>query len=408
MKKLKPESVGFSSERLNRISAWMETYVEEGKLSGVVASVSRFGQTVYKHKTGWADCESRIPMESDSIFRIMSMTKPVIAAAIMILYEEGCFNLNTPISDFIPSFKDVKVLTGSSDGKSDVEDLIRPISFRHLFTHTAGFILDGPVYESISRARNAWRKGDMFDERRGTLKDLVEMILQVPLAYQPGTRFCYSIATDVLGYLIEVISGKPLDQFLKERLFDPLEMDDTDFFVSSDKAHRLTSLYGQDDNPGRIKLLEKSAESSFLKKPLLLSGGGGLVSTLKDYSHFLQMFINGGEFKGNRILSPTTVDLFSINQAPSEALPFNIAGNEDLFHRGYGFSLATRVLMNVGQSGQAGSVGEFGWDGMYCTHCWVDRSLGIYGIFMTQFDSFNHYPLADTFKQLTYQALVNL
>lgn len=394
-----PEQVGFSATRLRRISTAMQRYIDEGKLAGMMTMIGRRGQVAHLETMGWMDREARRPMESDAIFRIKSMTKPVTAVALMTLYEEGFFTLNTPVSEFIPEFKDLKVFVRETAQGLEVEDLIRPITFRHLFTHTAGLSYGGNPDDPVSRSYRTLGEQE-------TSKDLVEMLRHAPLAIQPGTCFRYGLAIDVLGYLIEVISGQPLDQFFKERLFEPLSMVDTDFFVPPTKANRLTAVYERRENEPGLHLLEAPAASVCLKKPAFLSGGGGLVSTMSDYARFLQMLVNGGELDGVRILSPTTVDLFSINQAPAAALPFNIAGKEDLFHRGYGFSLGTRVLMDVGESGQAGSVGEFGWDGMYCTHCWVDRAQAMYGMLMTQLAPFNYYPLAATFKQLVYQALI--
>lgn len=201
------------------------------------------------------------------------------------------------------------------------------------------------------------------------------------------------------------IVNPELDQFLKERLFEPLGMVDTDFYVPQAKANRLTALYGHPEGATELKLMEAPANSPRFNKPAFLSGGG-LVSTVNDYARFLQMLVNGGELDGARILGPTTVDLFTVNHAPAAALPYGFAKGEDLFHQGYGYSLGTRVLMDVSASGKAGSVGEFGWDGAFNTYFWVDRTQSLYGLLMTQHSPNNYYPLADTFKQLTYQALI--
>lgn len=406
MKVVKPESAGFSSARLQRISAKMQTYVDEGKVAGMITTVARRGQTVHLEKTGWMDREAQRPMELDAIFRIASMTKPITAVAIMTLYEEGYFALNTPISEFIPGFQDVKVFVRETGDDVEVEDLVRPITFRHLFTHTAGLSYGWNQEDPVDRYYIKLQKAAGIERAKATTKDVVEMLTQAPLAYQPGTRWRYSLAIDVLGYLIEVISGQPLDRFFKDRLFEPLGMTDTDFCVPQTKATRLTALYGHPEGATELQLLEAPADSPRFVKPAFLSGGGGLVSTTSDYAHFLQMLVNGGELDGTRILSPTTVDLFTINHAPAAALPYGFAQGEDLFHQGYGYSLGTRVLMDVSASGKAGSVGEFGWDGAFNTYFWIDRTQALYGLLMTQHSPNNYYPLADTFKQLTYQALV--
>jgi len=406
MKVVKPESAGFSSARLQRISAKMQTYVDEGKVAGMITTVARRGQTVHLEKTGWMDREAQRLMELDAIFRIASMTKPITAVAIMTLYEEGYFTLNTPISEFIPGFQDVKVFVRETGDDVEVEDLVRPITFRHLFTHTAGLSYGWNQEDPVDRYYIKLQKAAGIERAKATTKDVVEMLTQAPLAYQPGTRWRYSLAIDVLGYLIEVISSQPLDRFFKDRLFEPLGMADTDFYVPQTKATRLTALYGHPEGATELQLLEAPADSPRFVKPAFLSGGGGLVSTTSDYAHFLQMLVNGGELDGTRILSPTTVDLFTINHAPAAALPYGFAKGEDLFHQGYGYSLGTRVLMDVSASGKAGSVGEFGWDGAFNTYFWIDRTQALYGLLMTQHSPNNYYPLADTFKQLTYQALV--
>ena len=406
MEVVKPISAGFSSARLQRISAKMQAYVDEGKVAGMITTVARRGQTVHLEKTGWMDREAQRPMELDAIFRIASMTKPITAVAIMTLYEEGYFTLNTPISAFIPGFQDVKVFVRETGDDVEVEDLARPITFRHLFTHTAGLSYGWNQDDPVDRYYIKLQKAAGVERAKVTTKDVVGMLTQAPLAFQPGTQWRYSLAIDVLGYLIEVISGQPLDRFFKDRLFEPLGMTDTDFYVPQSKAARLTALYGHPEGATELQLLEAPADSPRFSKPAFLSGGGGLVSTTSDYARFLQMLVNGGELDGTRILSPTTVDLFTINHAPAAALPYGFARGEDLFHQGYGYSLGTRVLMDVSASGKAGSMGEFGWDGAFNTYFWIDGTRALYGLLMTQHSPNNYYPLADTFKQLTYQALV--
>jgi CubicO group peptidase (beta-lactamase class C family) len=405
MQVVNPEKAGFSSARLQRISAKMQTYVDEAKLAGMITTVARQGQTVHLESTGWMDREAQRPMELDAIFRLASMTKPVTAVAIMTLYEEGHFTLNTPVSEFIPGFQDLKVFVRETEDDIEVENLIRPVTFRHLFTHTAGLSYGWNQDDPVDRCYIKLRETSKTDPAKATAKDVVEMLTQVPLAFQPGTQWRYSLAIDVLGYLVELISGQPLDRFFKERLFEPLGMTDTDFYVPQAKAGRLAALYGHPEGATELQRMKAPPDSHYLNKPAFLSGGGGLLSTTSDYARFAQMLVNGGELEGTRILSPTTVDLFTINHAPAAALPYGFAKGEDLFHQGYGYSLGTRVLTDVSASGKAGSVGEFGWDGAFNTYFWVDRAQALYGLLMTQHSPNNYYPLADTFKQLTYQAL---
>ena len=400
------KNVGFSPERLTRISTLMQRYVDDGKLAGIIATVARRGQTTYLEKFGMMDIEAHKPMEFDAIFRIASMTKPITSVAVMMLYEEGHFHLNTPVSDFIPGFKDTKVFVRETDDGIEVADLERPITFRHLFTHTAGLSYGWNENDPVDRQYQKAQQESGIDMRKATAKDLVEALTKLPLAFQPGTKWRYSFAIDVLGYLVEMISGKPLDVFLKERLFEPLGMTDTDFYVPETKADRLCALYGHPNSPDKLELLEPAAHSQRFQKPTFLSGGGGLVSTVHDYTRFAQMLVNGGELDGVRVLSPTTVDLYSINHMPEAALPYGFAEGEDLYHWGYGYSLGTRVLMEVSKSGMAGSVGEFGWDGAFSTYVWIDPKEALYGLMMLQHAPNAYYPIAQQFKQLTYQALV--
>jgi len=403
----KIESVGFSPARLGRITTLMQRYVDDGKLAGIIATVARRGQTAYMEKFGMIDIEANKPMEFDAIFRIASMTKPITSVAVMMLYEEGHFHLNTPISNFIPGFKDTKVFVREADdGSIEVADLERPLTFRHLFTHTAGLSYGWKEDDPVDRQYQKAQKESGIDMRKATVKDLVESLTTLPLAFQPGTKWRYSYAIDVLGYIIEVISGKSLDAFLKERLFAPLGMVDTDFYVPKAKANRLCALYGHPNSPDKLELIETPAHSQRFQKPAFLSGGGGLVSTVHDYARFAQMLVNGGELDGVRVLSPTTVALYSINHMPEAALPYGFAEGEDLYHWGYGYSLGTRVLMDVSKSGIAGSVGEFGWDGAFSTYVWIDPQEALYGLLMLQHAPNAYYPIAQQFKQLTYQALV--
>ncbi|HQE91479.1 MAG TPA: serine hydrolase domain-containing protein [Anaerolineae bacterium] len=400
------ENCGFSPVRLGRISTLMQRYVDDGKLAGLIATVARRGQTVYMEKFGMMDIEAHKPMQFDAIFRIASMTKPITSVAVMTLYEEGHFHLNTPVAEFIPGFKEARVFVGERANEGYYwTDLDRPITFRHLFTHTAGLSYGWNVDDPVDRQYQKAQKESGVNPATMTVKDLVQMLTTLPLAFQPGTHWRYSYAIDVLGYIAEVISGKPLDVFLKERLFEPLGMVDTDFYVPPAKADRLCALYGHPNNAPTLQLVESPLGNQF-QKPSFLSGGGGLVSTVHDYARFAQMLANGGELDGERILSPTTVALYSINHMPEAALPYGFADREDLYHWGYGYSLGTRVLMDVSKSGIAGSVGEFGWDGAFSTYFWVDPQEALYGLLMLQHAPNAYYPIAPQFKQLTYQALV--
>ena len=400
------ENAGFSPARLTRIDSLMQRYMDDGKIAGVIATVARRGQTAYLEKFGMMDIEAHKPMQFDAIFRIASMTKPVTSVAVMTLYEEGHFHLNTPISEFIPGFKDTKVFVRETDDGIELADLKRPITFRHLFTHTAGLSYGWNENDPVDRQYQKAQQEAGGDPREMTVKDLVQALTTLPLAFQPGTKWRYSYAIDVLGHIIEIISGKPLDVFLKERLFEPLGMIDTDFYLPEAKADRLCALYGHPDNAPTLQRIDMPAHGRRYERPAFLSGGGGLLSTVHDYARFAQMLVNGGELDGARILSPTTVALYSINHMPEAALPYGFAEGEDLYHWGYGYSLGTRVLMDVSKTGLPGSVGEFGWDGAFSTYVWIDPKEALYGLLMVQHQPNAYYPIAPQFKQLTYQALV--
>ncbi len=244
------------------------------------------------------------------------------------------------------------------------------------------------------------RKGETGESF--TNQTLCESLAKLPLAFQPGTHWRYSLAIDVLGRLVEVISGKPLDKFFEERIFNPLGMVDTGFFVPPSKMNRVATVYGHPE-PGK-GLVRMDPLKPHQSSPSWLSGGGGLVSTMDDYARFAQMLVNGGALDGVRILSPRTVALFSQNHAPAAALPYGFVEN-DLYHAGYGYSLGTRVLIDVSASGLSGSVGEFGWDGAFATYFWVDPAESLTGILMLQHTPNAQYPLHQQFKQITYQAL---
>ncbi|HLO17239.1 MAG TPA: serine hydrolase domain-containing protein [Anaerolineales bacterium] len=400
-----PESNGFSPERLNRITSFLQGYVERGELPGMIATVSHQAQTVYYEKFGWMDCEAHKPMRDDAIFMIASMTKPITSVAIMMLYEAGCFQLDTPIAKFIPAFKDAKVLVRETGSGLELAPLQQDITFRHLFTHTSGLSYGDNAQDPVDRLYRAANQRLTEAKIPMTNRRLVHELSKLPLAFQPGTKWRYGLSIDVLGYLIEVISDLPLEVFLEECLFKPLGMRDTRFFIPPDQADRLAVMYSH-PKPG-LGLQRTEQFKPPFEPPTWSSGGGGLTSTARDYARFAQMLTNGGELEGVRILSPKTVALYSLNQTPEEALPYGFEAN-DLYQRGYGYSLGARVLMDVARSGVAGSVGEFGWDGAFCTYFWVDPKESLYGLLMLQYSPNGYdsiHQLHQQFKQLTYQAL---
>ena len=388
-----PEDVGISSERLKRIAPVMQSYVEENKLPGLITMVARRGKVVHFERFGMMDIEAQKPMEFNTIFRIYSMTKPITSVAIMMLYEEGHFQLDDPVSKFIPEFKDLKVFKNATEEGFELSYTKREMTIRHLLTHTSGLtygLADRPV-------DGMYRKAKVL-ESRTTIKDMVAKLAHIPLLHQPGAEWEYSVSTDVLGYLVEVISGKSFDVFLKERIFEPLKMVDTAFYVPKEQIDRFSANY-QPGEEGGIKLIDAPGTSSFSAgSPTFFSGGGGLVSTASDYMRFCQMLLNKGELDGIRLLGRKTVELMTMNHLPRDKHPFEM--------KGVGFGLGFAVVTDVAQSGQLSSEGAFGWGGAAATTFWIDPKEELIGILMTQLMS-NPHPFQQQFKVLTYQAIVD-
>ncbi|MCP5107928.1 MAG: serine hydrolase [bacterium] len=386
----KPEDAGLSSTRLARIKPVMQGYVDRGKLAGLMTMVARQGKVVHFETYGRMDTGKE--MRHDTIFRIASMTKPVTSVAVMMLYEEGYFQLYDPVSKFIPEFKKVKVFSKMDRDKPVLVEPKRPMTIRDLLTHTSGltygFFGKTPVNEM-------YRSAGLYN---GTLKEMIPKLSELPLLYQPGTRWHYSMSTDVLGYLVEVISGKPLDEFLEERIFKPLKMKDTGFYVPKEKLNRFAARYGLKD--GHLKVIEKPGTSNKTKAPKFLSGGGGLLSTAPDYIRFAQMLLNKGQLEGVRILGRKTVELMTMNHLPDEFLPIHPVLS------GKGFGLGFAVLVDVPRFQITGSEGEFEWRGIYNTFFWVDPAEELVAILMTQFSPYLYYPVHDEFRVLTYQAII--
>ena len=304
-----PAAVGMSAEGLGELSAAMQGFVDRGELAGVVTVVARHGKIAHFETFGKQDIASGAPMAKDTIFRIYSMTKPIAGVALMTFYEEGRFDLDDPVAKFIPEFADLKVAKAPGpDGQPVVEDANHPMTIRELVSHTAGLTYG---FFSRSQVDTLYVQANVLD-RNSTLKDMVVKLGAIPLRQQPGSAWHYSVAVDVQGYLVEVLAGKPFDTVLKERVFDPLGMDDTGFWIKPEDEPRTATMYQQ--RPGGALAANPSRE--YFTKPALFSGGGGLVSTAMDYTRFAEMMLNGGELEGVRILKPETVKLMHTNQLP--------------------------------------------------------------------------------------------
>ncbi len=389
----KPNTVGMSAERLARIAPAMQRYIDAELTPGVITAVLRRGKLVHFAVQGDMDVETDKPMQADAIFRIASMTKPITSVALMMLWEEGHFQLRDPVSKFIPAFADVKVSTtaDASGATGELVDPQRPIQIRDMLTHTAGL------------ANNYIGNVEAYREAMAGANDNAELInklVRLPLNYQPGEEWQYSIATDVVGHLVELISGQSLDEFFAERIFGPLDMRDTHFYMNTAKASRLTAQYtpGKDN---RITLQDPgNAESRWIKGPkTLFRGAGGLASTARDYLRFQQMMLNGGQLQGVRLLSPSTVSLMLENHTGELALW--------LPGPGMGFGLGYGVVVDRGAAATPLSPGSGYWGGAYCTISWIDPEQELVGVLMTQVRPYTHINIRQDFQVLTYQAIVD-
>jgi CubicO group peptidase (beta-lactamase class C family) len=396
MKRCTPEEAGFSSERLTRIDAMAQRYVDEKKLAGLVTLVARQGQVVHFSAHGVQDLETGVPMGPGTIFRIYSMTKPITTVALMMLYEEGLFQLRDPVSGFLPEFSATKVWAGQ--GKR--VDPAREMEIYDLLTHTAGFSYGGHEETGIP-VDKLYDEADL-DNIEISNEEMVRRLARLPLMYHPGQKWFYSVATDVVGRLVEVISGRPLDTYFEEQILKPLSMEDTAFCVPEEKIGRFAALYG----PGEegLKLLDDPATGEYAKPPRLLAGGHGLVSTTGDFGRFCQMLLSGGELGGTRLLGRKTVELMTMNHLPESMIP--IGWPPDVMH-GYGFGLGFRVRVDDAQAGLLGSVGEYAWGGYASTSFFIDPKEDLFAILMPQLLPSGYYPILEEFRVLVYQALVD-
>ena len=390
---MKPETVGMSSARLTQLDKVMKRrYVDGGYLPGMLTQVYRKGHLVHTGICGHMDLERGKPMREDAIFRIYSMSKPITAVALMMLVEEGLIGLDDIVHSHIPEWKNVGVY--SSGMPSLLPDappsflttpVQRAMKVVDLATHTSGLTYGFMMRSAVDAA---YRKAKVVDrETPGGLQGMVGQLAQIPLDFSPGTAWNYSVSIDVLGYLVEKLSGMSFGEFLRTRLFDPLGMKDTAFYVPSDDIERFTSCYQPETQGSGLRLQDDGRESIYAKPPMLESGGGGLVSTAHDYLRFCRMMLNGGTLDGVQILSPKTVALFSLNYLPDAreiadmALPgmFSESG-----YAGVGFSLGCGVNVNVAKTRLPGSLGEYFWGGAAATAFWIDPKEELTVVFMTQ------------------------
>ena len=381
-----PEDVGMSTSRLGRIAPVMQGYVDNGKIPCALTMIAREGKLVHFEKFGRQDIAAAKLVEFDTIFRLYSMTKPITSVAVMMLYEEGHFQLTTPVSEFVPAFKDMKVYT--EDGSAIVE-AEREVTIKHLLTHTAGLIYDSDRDDHPIDQR--YEEADLYG---GDLANMVNKLGGIPLLHQPGTAWKYGMSIDILGYLVGIVSGMPFETFLKTRIFEPLGMNDTGFSVRVENADRYSKVYEFGEN-AEFQAIEKVHAAT---GPLSFfhSGGGGLQSTASDYLRFCQMVLNNGELDGVRLLGRKTVELITMNHVASDWLAPGRTGS--------GFGLGFAVVTDVAETHTLGSVGTCSWGGMASTTFWIDPVEALIGIFMTQLVGADS-PFHAQFRVLAYQAL---
>jgi CubicO group peptidase (beta-lactamase class C family) len=399
-----PESVGFDPTRLQRLDDYMAGVVSSGKVAGMTTLLARHGKVVEFRTYGKANLASGSPMNRDEIFRIYSMSKPITGVAMMILFEEGKWKLDDPVTKFVPEFKDLKVLTQDPSGNIVLEPMRRPPTMREIMSHTAGFGYGLSDSNPVDR---------MFRDKRvlasNGLKEMIGRVATIPLKFQPGTDWSYSIGVDVQGYIVEKISGEPLGQFLDEHIFKPLKMKDTAFYTGPERASRLAALYVGDPKTGGIveeTTLFGEAAPDYTKPPLMESGGGGLLSTTTDYARFCQMLLNGGELDGVRILSPATVQLMGTNVIPKDVL-VKSNGTVGLgFNEAVGFGLDFMVVKDPRAAGTLEGKDTMSWGGAAGTWFWIDPTNDVVFVGMIQrMGGTGGEDLGSQARTLTYQAL---
>lgn len=386
---------GMSVERLERIEPAMQRYIDQGKLVGVMTLVARNGEVVHYAAQGMQNRETQEPLSRDTIFRIYSMTKPITAVAALTLWEQGKFHMNDPITKYFPELSDLKVYVSGEGDNMVLEDAKYPIRIIDLFTHTAGFSYGFSNSEVDKRYQQLAKQ-----KPPENIDQALKQFASLPLNHQPGTAWNYSISTDLIGFLVERISGKKLGDYMQEVIFDPLNMQDSGFVVPPEKLSRFAQVYIA-NKQGETVIMEQEPLGNFKSEPAIHNGGGGMVSTMDDYLKFAQMLLNGGELNGVRILGPKTVEYMGTNHLQDKLIPFNQNS------AGEGYGLAVSVTVDPGQVRFLSSKGNYGWGGMASTYFRIDPQENLIMIGMAQFVPIGFHAYHDDLRNLVYQALVD-
>lgn len=400
-------AAGMSVSRLSRISDHLnERFIEPGKIAGALPIVYRKGQLAYCEPLGNMDLERGKVMAEDTIFRIYSMSKPITSVALMMLYEHGAFQLNDPVSRFIPEWSDIQVYAAGVAPNFMTTPVERPMFIRDLFTHMSGLTYG---FMSRSNVDHAYRKMGVGGVEPGTtLADTMYTLAKIPLEFSPGTRWNYSVSTDVLGYLVEVISRQRFDEYLQQNIFEPLGMVDTGFTVADADVGRFAANYER--NPDKtLRLLDDPEDSIYIRPRTFFSGGGGLVSTAADYLRFTRMMLNGGELDDVRILGPKTIEMMTKNYLPNDddLTRWALGTFSETTYEGYGFGLGFSINLGPERTATVGSAGEYAWGGAASTIFWVDPAEELIVIFMTQFMPSATFNFRGQLKSLVYGAIVD-
>ncbi|MCP4751307.1 MAG: beta-lactamase family protein [Proteobacteria bacterium] len=402
-----PEELGLSSKQLAHIERHLQKrYIDSAKTAGTITLVARHGEIGYLSSLGRMDIERNKPMTDDTIVRIYSMSKPIASVALMMLYEQGEFQLNDPVYKFIPEWRNLRVYASGNHPNFLTVRPERPMTVCDLFTHTSGL-----TYGFMERTNvdAAYRKLGIGESGSTLpLKEMIEKLATLPLEFSPGTYWNYSVATDVLGYLVEAISGMDFETYLQEKIFKPLGMTDTGFSVPPEKLERFAANYFRTPDK-RLAIMDDPERSAYAKPATFFSGGGGLVSTATDYWRFCQMLLNGGELNGVRLLGRKTVELMTMNHLPGgqEMADMSVATFSQVAPEGSGFGLGFSVILNPARAGVIGSTGEYSWGGAASTAFWIDPAEDLIVIFLTQFMPDGTFNFRGQLKSIIYPAIVD-